>query len=201
LSDFRLCSGCDYYKNNVALNGLARSQLSKYWQCTTPHNNGSLIQAKDTLTPYQPVKLTKYNSLFIAKKNSCSVQSGNKWVCLFSPASGESSGSIPQHSGFDQGGSDRNALFASRSIAVIERNVAVAAQAKMSKEHDRILCEYNTVAGELERVKLELAVAVCNRDLCLAEHDRLLSERDIACENMIKLLLSFPIFLVNLTLF
>jgi hypothetical protein len=122
-------------------------------------------------------------------------------VRLFSPASCESSGSIPQHSGFDRGGSDRNALFASCSIAVIERDVAVAAQAKMSKEHDRILCEYNTVAGELERVKLELAVAVCNRDLCLAEHDRLLSERDIACENMIKLLLSFPIFLVNLTLF
>jgi hypothetical protein len=110
------------------------------------------------------------------------VQSGNKWVCLFSPASGESSGSIPQHSGFDQGGSDRNALFASRSIAVIERDVAVAAQAKMSKEHDQILCEYNTVAGELESVKLELAAAVCNHDLCLAERDRLLSERDIACE-------------------
>ncbi len=186
LSDFRLCSGCDYYKNNIALNGLAQkkpcSQLSKYWQCTTPHNNGSLTQAKDTLTPYQPVKLTKYNSLFVAEKNSCSVQSGNKRVRLFSPASGESSGSIPQHSGFDRGGSDRNALFASRSIAVIECNVANAAQANMSKEHGRILCEYNTVAGELEGVKLELAAAVSNCDLCLAERDRLLSERDIACE-------------------
>jgi hypothetical protein len=34
LLDFRLCSGCDYYKNNIALNGLAQkkphSQLSKY---------------------------------------------------------------------------------------------------------------------------------------------------------------------------
>jgi hypothetical protein len=52
----------------------------------------------------------------------------------------------------------------------------------MSQEHDRILYQYNTVAGELEHVKLELAVAVSDRDLYLAEHDCLLSECDIACE-------------------
>jgi hypothetical protein len=44
LSDFKLCSGCDNYKNNVAQHGLAQkkppSHLSKYCQCTTPHNNG-----------------------------------------------------------------------------------------------------------------------------------------------------------------
>jgi hypothetical protein len=45
--DFKLCSGCDHYKNNIALNGLAQkkswSQLSKYWRCCTPHSYGSLI--------------------------------------------------------------------------------------------------------------------------------------------------------------
>ncbi len=85
---------------------------------------------------------------------------------LFSPASGEgSSGSIPQYSGFDWGGSDRNAFFASRSKAVINRDVAVAAQRKMSKDHYCIFCEYNTAVKELECVKPKLVVAVSNCDL------------------------------------
>jgi hypothetical protein len=132
-------------KNIIALNGLAQkkpcSQLSEYWQCTTLHKCGSVMQAKETLTVYQPVKLTKYNSLHVFEKKKFNAPSStNRLHHLFSPASVETSScSIPQDPGFKPRETDNNAHFASCSIAVIERDVAVAAQNKISKDHGHFL--------------------------------------------------------------
>jgi hypothetical protein len=55
---------------------------------------------------------------------------------------------------------DRNGLLSERSIAVIEWEVALAEQNKISNEHDCMLEKYSAAVKELKKVKLELAATV-----------------------------------------
>jgi hypothetical protein len=166
LSDFKLvCSGCDYYRNNISLNLMAqkkpRPQLSKFWQCCTPHNYGELLQS----TPYQPKKLSKYNVLLTSDR------SGNKRTCISSPATAADSFCSPTDPSLAAIlRTDRNGLLADRSIAIIQREVALAEQNKICKERDRMFEKYNAAKKELEEVKLELAATVLQQDRYSSEN-------------------------------
>lgn len=191
VADIKLCSGCDYYKNNVALNAMAqkkpRSQLSRYWQCTTLHNFGVVMEAVQLETPYErDRKITKYNSLNVVSKVSGDVPpSRNKRVRLFSPgdASDSSGGEASlrvRNENAPPRPSDRNALLTQRSLAIVGRDVAVAQHEKLSREHGRTLEQLNVAVKEQERLTMELSVAIVQRNQYLVERNRALSERDVA---------------------
>jgi hypothetical protein len=86
------CTGCDYYLQNHQLNAIAikkrHSDLSKYWQCTTPHTYSQLTSS-DMNAPYQTVKPTKYYSYLVSDWRSNNDKSTMKRVRLFSPPSSE----------------------------------------------------------------------------------------------------------------
>jgi hypothetical protein len=93
------CSGCDYYVANLPLNALAkkkpRSQLSRYWQCTKAHIYGELSSASQTKTPYQPIQVTRYNSLIVTSREArIDETSSTKRIRLFSPTPTQNSSDI-----------------------------------------------------------------------------------------------------------
>jgi hypothetical protein len=189
LPNLKLCSGCDYYRNNIALNAMAQKKprplLSQYWQCTTPHKYGEVVSARDLSTPYQPVKLTKYNSLQVVTRGSGDVvpSPGNKRVRLFSPRDGDTNdrSNVTVQA---MGGMDINAVLTGRNIAMIERDVARAEQNKLCRERDRLSDQLAAAVSDLARVKLELANAVLQRDRYQTERDVAREERAAALHDV-----------------
>jgi hypothetical protein len=193
LAGFKVCSGCDYYRNNIALNAMAqkkpRSMLSSYWQCTTPHSYGEVVESSSMSTPYQPVKLTKYNSLQVVSRGTGDVEhSSYKRVRLFSPqgvsTDDVSDGTQQVTTVAPVRGFDRNAVLRGHNVAVVERDVARAELKKIARERDRVSEQLNVTVKELAGIKSELANAVLKRNQYLSERDIARQEHAAALGNL-----------------
>jgi hypothetical protein len=85
----KICSRCNYYMQNHALNAqalkLPHSELSSMWQCTGSHILGDLYYHDSHKTPYRPVATMRYNAFIISIpiRTSDSNSDIGKWVRLF----------------------------------------------------------------------------------------------------------------------
>ncbi len=90
------CSGCDYYSMNHKINLIAmkkpRSELSRYWQCSTPHKYGELTTSSEMKTPYWPPFESKY-SILVGSDWGANASSPKR-VRLFTPSSSGNSSKL-----------------------------------------------------------------------------------------------------------
>jgi len=166
-----------------------RSMLSSYWQCTTPHSYGEVVESSSMSTPYQPVKLTKYNSLQVVSRGTGDVEhSSYKRVRLFSPqgvsTDDVSDGTQQVTTVAPVRGFDRNAVLRGHNVAVVERDVARAELKKIARESDRVSEQLNVTVKELAGIKSKLANAVLQRNQYLSERDIARQEHAAALGNL-----------------
>jgi hypothetical protein len=191
-----LCSGCDYYMKNHRINAIARkkpcSELSKYWQCTIPHNFGELTRSAEMKTPYQRIQPSKYNSYIVAARGrERNDVSSTKRVRLFSPLPTTDNLESSVLSNHIQDISDRAAPNATlgRYIAesnfekaIRERDQAIAERDQAKAEHDIAVAKYDEAAVELSKALEKYDDACGRQDTAVAERYKTLCNRDKALE-------------------
>jgi hypothetical protein len=188
------CSGCDYYHQNHQTNAIAlkkpRSELSKYWRCTTPHTYGELASS-DLNTPYQPIKPTKYNSYLVSNRRLSNDHSSTKRVRLFSPpySNNDASQAPDPQISF----ADYSKCLAERDIAFAERDSAITRMDEISAESAR---ECEAARKEVVSAKAKRHEVTIERDLAAQERDFLEAE-NIRHLNMISRLESEILLLRN----
>jgi hypothetical protein len=147
------CNGCDYYVANRPLNSLAmkkpRSQLSRYWQCTKAHIYGELSSTSQTNMPYQPVQVTRYNSLLVSSREaSIDEMSSTKRVRLFSPMPTRNSSDI------SASGAQTPAMEKYLLESLLEKSVRECNQA--TTERNEAIAECNAALAKAEESRAEL---------------------------------------------
>jgi hypothetical protein len=150
---------------------LPRDQLSKLWQCSTPHNNGDLFHSQCRGTPYQPILPKKSTNYICSDRASTS----KRFRSLRSPPTEIPHCPILETPSIVQVANSvvtpllpmqLTALESQRDLARVERDLS-------RRERDRLLNQQLAVIQEKDRAILERNQAIIERDLAISSCDEL----------------------------
>ncbi len=162
-----------------------RSELSRYWQCSTPHKYGEFTTSSEMKTPYRPPFESKY-SILVGSDWGANASSPKR-VRLFTPSSSgnNSVASMPNHALQNYlVGAERDRAVSESDRAKVERDKAVAERDRAIEERDKAVAECDRAIEERDKAVAERDRAIEERDKAVAERDRALEERDRAVADM-----------------